>query len=64
MPARALVQETKTMFDFKNRHKSNWPEPPPREPTILEYIGGAFLIVAAFYGIFWLWLVQATGGFQ
>ena len=50
------------MFDFKNLHKSNWPEPPPREPTILEYIGGAALIVASFYGIFWLWLVQATGG--
>lgn len=49
------------MFDFKNLHKSNWPEKKPRT-TLLEYIGGAALIVASFYGIFWLWLVQATGG--
>jgi len=49
------------MQDFKKMHKSNWPEP-ERDTTLLEYIGGAFLIVASFYGIFWLWLIQSTGG--
>lgn len=47
--------------DFKHMHKSNWPVR-DRQPTILEYIGGAFLIVASGYGLTLLAIYKATGG--
>lgn len=50
-----------SMRDFKSRHKSNWPVR-DRQPTILEYIGGGFLLCAMMYGLLWYALVQATGG--
>lgn len=48
--------------DFKHMHKSNWPVR-DRQPTILEYIGGGFLLCAMMCGLLWFALVQATGGF-
>jgi len=50
------------MHDFKAMHRSNQPAT-PRKPTILEYIGGAFVLCASTYSLMYFSLVQLTGGF-
>lgn len=47
------------MFDFKHKHKSNWPVR-DRQPSFLEYAAFAFIFTGCMYGLMLLALYKAT----
>lgn len=50
-------------FDYKSRHKSNWPERADQHPSVWESIVGGLLIGVVGTGIILHAFIMATGGY-
>jgi predicted secreted protein len=51
------------MKDYKRMHRSNWPVAPQKETWQQKLLIG-MMLAAIITGVFYEWLIQATGGAQ